>query len=121
MVCTIMNYSIYISYSLKVLRRTKRVISNNYDVGSIRVNTDDFYTPMFHKPLSLFGRGYSLRYRFLYWRNVISVPCNKRADDIWLGNQTIKQIASDPNSGKYGRGRESTDIDRESTDIYNFH
>ena len=50
-------------------------------VGSIRVNTDDFYTPVFHKPLSLFGKDYSLMYRFLYLRNVISVPCIKRTDD----------------------------------------
>ena len=64
---------------------------HNCLVGSIRVNTDNFYTPMFHKPLSLFGRGYSLRYRFLYLRNVTSVPCNKRTDDMWFGNQTIKQ------------------------------
>ena len=33
----------------------------------------------------------------------------------------LSKNAGDPNSGKYGRGRESTDIDRENTDIYNFH
>ena len=39
------------------------------------------------------------------------------------GSETrqLSKISSDPNSGKYGRGRESTDIDRENTDIYNFH
>ena len=39
------------------------------------------------------------------------------------GSETrqLSKNASDPNSGKYGRGRESTDIDRETTDIYNFH
>ena len=56
-------------------------------VGSIRVNTDDFYTPTFHKPLSLFGRSYRFRYQVLYLRNAIAVPCNKRTDDIWSENQ----------------------------------
>ena len=32
-------------------------------VWSVRVNTDEIYTSMFHKPLSLFGRGYTFRYR----------------------------------------------------------
>ena len=79
----------------KFINTRARMLDSIYHMtlglGSIRVNTDDFYTPMFHKPLSLFGRGYSLRCRFLYLRNVISVPCNKRTDDIWFGNQTIKQ------------------------------
>ena len=92
----------------------------NY-IGSIRVNTDDFYTPTFHKPLSLFGRGYTVRYRVLYLRNVIAEPCNKRTDDIRTANQAIKQNARDPKSGKFGRGRENTDIDGESTDIYKFN
>ena len=35
------------------------------EVGSIRVNTDEIYRPMIHKPLSLFGRGYTFRYRLL--------------------------------------------------------
>ena len=33
----------------------------------------------------------------------------------------LSKNASDPNSGKYGRGRETTDIERENTDIYTFH
>ena len=33
----------------------------------------------------------------------------------------LSKNARDPNSGKCGRGRETTDIDREITDIYNFH
>ena len=39
------------------------------------------------------------------------------------GSETsqLSKNACDPNSGKYGRGRETTDIDRENTDIYNFH
>ena len=35
-------------------------------------------------------------------------------------NQTVKQNACDPNSGKYGRGRETTDIERENRDIVFF-
>ena len=41
------------------------------------------------------------------------------------GSETrqLSKNALDPNPGKYGRGRETTDIDenRENTDIYNFH
>ena len=33
----------------------------------------------------------------------------------------LSKNACDQNSGKYGRGRETMDIDRENTDIYNFH
>ena len=45
-----------------------------------------------HKPLSLFGRGYTFRYRHLYLGNIIAVPCNKRTGDIWVGNETNKQL-----------------------------
>ena len=39
------------------------------------------------------------------------------------GSETsqLRENASDPKSGKYGRGRETSDIDRENTDIYNLH
>ena len=50
---------------------------------------------------TLFGRGYTFRYLILCLRNVLcmcyvlclryAVPCNKRIDDICLGNQTIKK------------------------------
>ena len=54
-------------------------------VGSIRVNTDEIYTPMFHKPLSLFGRGsfYTCVMSLLY-------PVT-REQTILFENQTLKQ------------------------------
>ena len=81
---------------------------------------------MFHKPLSLFGSGYSLRYIFFntgFYTFVMSSLYPATREQMIYGSETrqLSKNASDPNSGKYGRGRESTDIDRETTDIYHFH
>ena len=38
-----------------------------------------------------------------------------------LETRQLSKNACDPHSGKYGRGRATTDIDREKTDIYNFY
>ena len=59
-----------------------------YTVGSIRVNTDDIYTATFNKPLSLFGRSYTYRYRVLYLRNAIAVHV------LWL-NSCTENVSSD--------------------------
>ena len=53
-------------------------------IGSNRVNTDEIYTPMFHKPLSLFGQIPG----FIGYPTV--VMSSLRKDDIWLENLTIK-------------------------------
>ena len=51
------------------------------------------------RPLSLFGRSYTYRYRALYLRNAIAVPCNKRTDDIWSENQATNQKCKGPKFG----------------------
>ena len=71
-------------------------LKSNEEIGSIPANTDDFYTPTFHKPLSLFGRSYTFRYRVLYLRNAIAVFCNKRTSDIWSENQATKRKCKGP-------------------------
>ena len=79
--------------------KLNHILADTYHIGSIRVNTDDFYTPTFHKPLSLFGRSYTYRYPVLYLRDAIAVPCNKRIDDIWSENQATEQKCKGPKFG----------------------
>ena len=73
---------------------------------------------MFHKPLSLFGRGYAFRHWVLNLHNVFAVPCHKRTSS---ETRQLNKNACDPDSGGYGRGSETTDVDRINTDMYTLH
>ena len=64
--------------------------------GSIRVNTDEIYTSMFHKPLSLFGRGCVMS--SLY-------PATREQTIYGSETRQLSKNACDPNTGKYERGR----------------
>ena len=76
-------------------------------------NPDEIYMPIFNKPLWLFGRGYALRYRFFYTCAMSSLYTAAREQPIY-GSETrqLSKNACDPDMGKYGRGRETTDEDR---------
>ena len=91
--------------------------------GSNRVNTDEIYSPMFHKPLALFGR--VIHSDTGFYTCVMSSLYPATREQTIYGSETrqlhVSYKACDPNSGKYGRGIETTDIDRKITDIYNFH
>ena len=68
-------------------------------LGSIWVNTDEIYMPMFHKPLSLFGRGYTFRYRVLYLGFSSLYPATSEQRIYGSEIRQLSKNACDPISG----------------------
>ena len=45
---------------------------------------DAIYMPVFHKTVSLLGRGYTFRFQVLHLRKVITEHGNKKTDEKWF-------------------------------------